>query len=130
MNFRDYFTKGLHNTVRLSNQTQFSYKNHWKPVYTNTLLDEWFVGDFVSAEYTITASLDQTSKEILKVVVIASPELAKAQVVGRSDLGTPLITITAEVDSARVRIIANPVSPATAGSKVIFSANYYCNLDT
>lgn len=130
MNFNDFFARGLHNTLRLSNETQFSYQNHWKPIYDDTLIDQWFVGDFMSAEYTISVSLNQTEKEILKVVVVAAPDTAKAQVIGRSDLGTPLVEITATVDSSRVSIIANPVSPSAAGAKLIYSANYYCNLDS
>ncbi len=130
MNFQDYFIKGLHNTLRLSNETQFSYQNHWKPVYENTEIDQWFLGDFMSAEYTISVSLDQLNKEILKVIVVAAPDTAKVQIIGRSDLGTPLVNITATVDNSRVTIFASPISSGTAGAKLIYSANYYANLDS
>lgn len=128
--FASYFAQGLRSTLRLLNGTNFSYKGPWVQVYPNTVVDQWYVGEFMSAEYTISVDYDTFNKEIIKCLVVAAPGSAQVTVYGRSNLGDNLIDLTATVDNSKVTLIANPAtsldgSTLYQGSKLIFSANYY-----
>ena len=125
LNFAKYFSAGLKGTLRLLNGTNFSYRGPWTLVYPDTVIDTFYVGDFQSAEYTISVDLDGNDKEIIKCLVVAGPNNAAVNVYGRSNLTRNLIEITATVSSSRVSLIANPSSTAVNGSKLIFSATYY-----
>ncbi len=133
INFASYFLKGLKNTLRLQNGVNFSYKGPWKLLYENTLLDEWYVGDFVAAEYSIVVDYGINDKEIIKCLVVAGPETANIVTYGRTNLGRNLVEISAEVDTSRVRLIVNPAifddSTVGLGAKVIFNATYYYTLN-
>ena len=123
MNFAKYFTRGLKSTLRLMNGVQFSYNGPWINVGTNTVIDEWFVGDFASADYTISVDYDTTRKEAIKCLVVASPNNAQLTVYGRTNTGTDLVNLTATVDAGRVYIKATKLN--NLGGKLIFSVNYY-----
>lgn len=130
ISFSKYFSKGLRSTLRLLNGTNFSYKGPWVQVYQDTVVDEWYVGEFASAEYTISVDYDTFTREIIKCILVAGPSSANVIVYGRSNLGDDLIELTAIVDNSRVSLIANPAvaqdgSTVFLGSKLIFSANYY-----
>jgi hypothetical protein len=128
-NISKYITSGLKNTLKLLNGTNFSYKGPWVQVYDNTVLDQWYVGDFFGAEYTICVDHNTSQKEIIKCLVVSGPDTAGVTIYGRSNLGNPLITITASVDSSRVSVIVNPKSNTYRGSKIFFSANYYSTVN-
>lgn len=128
MDFKNFFTKGFHGTLRLTNNTQFSYKNNWKQVYNNTVLDEWHVGDFASAEYTIVVDHNRADKEVVKAIVVASPNDAGITVFARSSTGDELIRVNAEVDLSTFKLLVSPSQPSKAGARVMFSATYYQNL--
>lgn len=122
--------QGLKSTLRVINGVNFSYKGPWVQVYPNTVIDEWYVGDFMSAEYTISVDYDTFTKEIIKCLVVAAPSTAQITVYGRSNLGDNLIDLTATVNNSKVSLIASPAtsqdgSTVFQGSKLIFSANYY-----
>lgn len=123
MNFAKYFTRGLKSTLRLLNGVQFSYHGPWVTVGTDTLVDEWFVGDFASADYTISVDYDTGHKEAIKCLVVACPNSAQLTIYGRTNTGTDLVNITATVDAGRVYIRANKLN--NKGGKLIFSVNYY-----
>jgi hypothetical protein len=124
-NINKYITNGLKNTLKLINGANFSYRGPWVQVYDNTVLDQWYVGDFFGAEYTICVDHNTSQKEIIKCLVVGSPNEAGVTIYGRSNLGNSLITITASVDSSRVSVIVDPKDDAYKGSKIFFSAIYY-----
>jgi hypothetical protein len=125
IDFAKYFSAGLKSTLRLLNGTNFSYKGPWVLVYPDTVVDSWYVGDFSSAEYTLSVDLDTNDKEIVKCIVVAGPSIASVNVFGRSNLGQNLIDVTATVNNSKVTLIVSPSIPGVNGSKLIFSATYY-----
>lgn len=128
MDFKNFFTKGLHGTLRPTNNTQFSYKNNWKQIYNQTILDEWHVGDFMSAEYTIVVDHTRSDKEVLKVIVVASPNDAGITVFGRAGTNDQLVNVSAEVTESTFKLILSPAQPSKAGARAMFSASYYQTL--
>lgn len=130
LNFSSFFAQGLRSTLRVLNGINFSYKGPWVQVYPDTVIDEWYVGEFCSAEYTISVDYGTFEREIIKCLVVAGPSVANVVIYGRSNLGNNLVDLTATVDNSRVTLIANPAvtidgSTLFIGSKLIFSANYY-----
>ena len=130
LNFNRFFSQGLRNTLRVLNGANFSYKGPWVQVYEDTVVDEWYVGEFMSAEYTISVDYGTFNKEIIKCLVVAAPSTANVVIYGRANLVENLVELTATVDNSKVRLIANPAtsqdgSTTYPGSKLIFSANYY-----
>jgi hypothetical protein len=135
LNFARFFLQGLKNTLRLQNGVNFSYKGPWVGVTENTVIDEWYVGDFMAAEYTIVVDVGNVRKEVVKCLVIAGPEQANLTIYGRTNLNENLIDLSATVNASKLSLIANPASSPDGstydnstlllGSKLIFSANYY-----
>ena len=121
-----FFNKGLKDSVLFLSNGAMSHNGPWKQVYTNTLLDRFHVGDFSSAEYTISVDYDKDKKEILKVLVTASLDEASIIIYARNNLGTDLVNITATVNNSYVDIIANPTA-SNEGSKIIYTVQYYQN---
>jgi hypothetical protein len=121
-----FFNKGLKDSVLFLSNGAMSHNGPWKQVYTNTLLDRFHVGDFSSAEYTISVDYDKDKKEILKVLVTASLDEASIIIYAKNNLGTDLVNITATVNNSYVDIIANPTA-SNEGSKVIYTVQYYQN---
>jgi len=128
-----FFMQGLNKTLRLQNGVNFSYKGPWVQLYPNTVLDEWYYGDFCAAEYTVVVDLGGQDKEIVKFLVIADIDKANITEYGRTNLGRNLVDITAQVNSSKISIIVNPAtfedSAASTGSKIIYSATYYHSLN-
>lgn len=127
MNFANFFLKGLNKTLKLINGTNFSYAGPWITVYPGTVIDSWYVGDFMSADYTIAIDKDSNSKEIIKCLVVASPQTAAVTVYGQTYIDGNLVNLTATVNNSKVFLIADPV---TTPCRLIFSANYYQSLNT
>jgi hypothetical protein len=125
-NLSKFFIKGLKDSVLFQSNGAMSHNGPWKQVYTNTLLDRFHVGDFSSAEYTISVDYDKDKKEILKVLVTASLDEASIIIYAKNNLGTDLVNITATVNNSYVDIIANPTA-SNEGSKVIYTVQYYQN---
>ena len=69
MNIANFFLKGLNKTLKLINGTNFSYAGPWVTVHPNTVIDSWYVGDFMSADYTISIDKDSNTKEIIKCTI-------------------------------------------------------------
>ena len=128
MQISQFFLKGLNKTLKLINGTNFSYAGPWTTVHiTGTVIDTWYVGDFMTADYTISVDQGSSSKEIIKCLVAASPQNATVTIYGRTDLVSSLINLTATVNNSRVSLIARAV---TGECKVIYSATYYQTLST
>lgn len=124
MNFANFFYRGVKNTLRFKNGVNLAYKGPWVPVYTNTTIDSWHVGDFMAAEYTIAVDNGNVEKEIIKCLLVAGPETADLVTYGRTNLNNELINITASVNASKVTLTANPTVQGN-GAKMIFSANYF-----
>ena len=125
-NLSKFFNKGLKDSVLFLSNGAMSHNGPWKQVYTNTLLDRFHVGDFSSAEYTISVDYDKDNKEIVKVLVTASLDEASIIIYARNNLGTNLVDITATVNNSYVDITLNQTA-SKEGSKVIYTVQYYQN---
>lgn len=133
LDFTKFFRQGLKNTLRFQNGVNLSHKGPWVQLYPDTILDEWFVGDFCAAEYNIVIDLGIEDKEMIKCLVTAGVEQADVVVYGRTNLGRNLADVTAVVDASRLKLIVDPAisddSAGGTGAKVIYSATYYYNLN-
>lgn len=69
LNFKDFFKLGSQNKLTLRNHAQLAYAGQWKRIYPDTEIDRWYVGDYSSANYTITAEFSSNKKETLQVLV-------------------------------------------------------------
>lgn len=128
-NISRYFKNGLKNTILLINNAGLSHNGQWVQVYPNTLLDRWHVGDFSSAEYTISVDLTSRYKEVLKVLVTASVDTASVVIYARNNLGRDIVQVSATVNNSYVDITLSPVATTedlqNSGAKAIFTANYF-----
>jgi hypothetical protein len=127
MSFTQYFLNGIKGTLRFNNGKNLSYKGPWVRVLPNTVIDEFYVGDFMAAEYTICVDAGNVDKEIIKCLVCAGPEQASLTIYGRTSINSDLITLTATVSTSRVTILASPIGDEN--KKLIFSANYYYTIN-
>ena len=118
------FKKGVNESISLPSRSNFSYRGNWLGVHTNTIMDQFHVGQISSAIYQITVEFDSNNKEILQLSVVARPDLASYNVYGRSSLTNDLINISVTVDQTICKIIVNPASNIYAGAKLIFHATY------
>jgi hypothetical protein len=129
INFASYFSRNVKNTLLLKNGVNLAHKGPWVLVYPNTVIDEWYVGDFMSAEYTVSVDFGNNEKEIIKCLLVASPDSAAVTVFGRSNLNSNLVEFTATVSASKVSLIVSPAindnSTLANGSKLIFSAHYF-----
>jgi len=124
LRFHNYFKQSPQNKLSLKNNTQLAYAGQWKKVYSNTEIDRWYVGDYSSANYTITAEFSSNKKEVLQVLVVARPDQATVTVYGRTSIDDSLINISAVVTNSYLSLIANVTDTAFLGTKIIFFANY------
>jgi hypothetical protein len=124
LNFTNFFKQSPQNKLSLKNNTQLAYKGSWVQIYPDTEIDRWYVGDYSSANYTITAEFDSNKKEVLQVLVVGRPDQATVTVYGRTSIDDSLINISAAVNNSYVSIIVNVTDTAFLGTKVIFFANY------
>lgn len=126
MQITNFLQKGLQKTLKLVNGTQFSYAGPWANIIEQQAIDTWYVGDFMSVDYTISVDKNTYDKEIIKCLVVAGPETAAVTVYGRTSLTTSLVDVQVTVDNSKVKLWLTPVS---GPCKVIFSANYYQTLN-
>lgn len=123
----NFFAKGLKNTVLLKNNGGFSHGGPWIPLTENTVLDQWYVHDFVSAEYTVSVDFDSRNKEILKILVIATADTAGIVEYARVSTNLDLISIDAVANNSAVSIVAKPTTAKVLGAKIMFTAQYFQN---
>lgn len=123
------FGKGIKNTLLLKNGLQLSYNGPYVVIGVDTIMDQFHVNTFCTAEYTISVDYDTNNKEIIKILISATPSNSAVTIYGRSNMGNDLVTVTSTVNNSYVRIVLNPTAktPTTtyAGAKVIFSATYF-----
>jgi hypothetical protein len=127
MSLSEFFLNGLKSTLRFNNGKNLSYKGPWVQVLPDTVIDEFYVGDFMAAEYTICVDAGNIDKEIIKCLVVAGPDQASLTVYGRTSINSDLVTLSATVNTSRVSLIASPVGSEI--KKLIFSANYYYTIN-
>lgn len=123
MNLLDFFSHGLKNTIKIKSGKNFSFLNNWQQIYSNTIIDEFYLSDFVGAEYTVVVDAGNSAREIIKCIVVAGVNTANVSIYGRVNLGISLINLTATVNSSKVSLLASPA--AGAGHKCYITANYY-----
>ena len=122
-----YFTKGLKTSIQMKDNGSFSHNGPWKQVYTDTQIARWHSGEFSSAEFTISVDFSTTQKEIIKCIVCNSTDYASLVVIGRSNLGTNLIELSASVNSSYVDLSISPADALYEGAKFIYTAQYFRN---
>ena len=122
-----YFTKGLKTSIQMKDNGSFSHNGPWKQVYTDTQIARWHSGEFSSAEFTISVDFSTTQKEIIKCIVCNSTDYASLVVIGRSNLGTNLIELSASVNSSYVDLSISPADALYEGAKFIYTAKYFRN---
>jgi hypothetical protein len=125
MDLAKHLKKGLKNTILLASGTNFSHGGDWTQIYPNTVLDKWYVGDFSSAEYTVTIELNKNVKEIVKLLVVATDNKASVTIYGKSSTGRDLVNITSQVNNSYVEIILNPKTVDDTGCFASFAATYF-----
>jgi len=60
-----FFSRGNNSTVQLSRGTNLSYQSTGTAIYNSTVIDSWYVGDFISAEYIINAEYGLNERETI-----------------------------------------------------------------
>jgi len=124
------FRTGLDNTIQLNDSKGFSFVGPWTKVYSNTVMDRFYVGDFASATYFVSVQFDSNEKEAMQVNVVASPNQAALNIVGRTGIdAAKLVDISAVINESYCEVILNP-QPDYEGSKVLFSAIYSGTIDS
>lgn len=132
MNFTDFFTRGLANTLKFKNQANFSYRGTAVVIgSTTTVVDKWYLQDFTTANYEITVEYGSDDVEHLNAVVTARAGQASITVYGRTNLGRDLVKFSTTVDSSVVNLIAtpfytssHPIGTPLANVRVIFKVTY------
>ena len=119
-----FFTKGVNSTLQLSRGTNFSYQSTGVAIYESTEIDNWYVGDFVSAEYIINAEYGLNERETIHATLVAMPGQSSITVYGRTSLTRPLVNIRSSADSSSASLIVQPASLEVQGSIISFFANY------
>lgn len=115
---------GLNGTLNFKNGTSLSHHGTAIPVFTNTVVDKFFVGDFSSAKYMITVEAGSNKKETMEVMVAARPGEASVVVYGKSYIDRELVTLSGTVNDSHFILTASIIDEANAGAKLIFFANY------
>tara|TARA_B110000503_G_scaffold12801_1_gene17438 strand:+ start:26010 stop:26411 length:402 start_codon:yes stop_codon:yes gene_type:complete len=124
------FERGIQNTVLMTNNSGFSYAGTWKQAYTDTLVERWHIGDFSSAEFTISADFDDTKKELLKCLVTCGQNIANVVIYARSNVGEDLLNVTVTVNNSYVDLKVSPADQIYNGTKFIYTASYFANLNS
>jgi hypothetical protein len=131
MNFTDFFTRGLANTLKFKNQANFSYRGTAVVVNGSTVVDKWYLQDFTTANYEITVEYGTDDIEHLNAVVSARANQASITVYGRNNLGRDLVKFTTTVDNSVVNLVATPfytssypIGTPLTNVRVIFKVTY------
>lgn len=125
IDLKKFFGEGLKNTVLLKNNAGLSHSGPFILADNSTLLDRWHIGDFVSAEYTISVDYDSKNREIVKCLVVAGIDDAALKVYSRCSTNIDIVTIEALVNNSYVDVILNPTNKRFKTAKVISTAVYF-----
>ncbi len=134
-NITKFFGMGANGSLLAKNNAAVAHNGPWKQVYPNTLLDRWHIGDFSSAEYTISTDLNSGNREIIKCLVVANIQTASVVIYARNNLGNDLLSVSVDVNNSYVEVFINPteviveneVTFSSAGAKSIYTVQYFCN---
>ena len=119
-----FFTSGPRGILKFFKKPALTYKGDWIPVFPNTVLDSWHVGEFSTATYLLTVEHDSNKKELMHVSVVARPDQASYNIYGRTSIDDELIIIDASVNDSMFRLKASPSDPVFTGVKVTMLAFY------
>lgn len=122
-----FFAKGLKNTIQIKDNGGFSYNGPFKLLKGNPVIDRWHVGDFSSAEYTMSVDYDKDNKEIIKFLVVGTSNNAKIIVYSRVSSNIDMVDIEAIVNNSYVDIFVKPKNNKFFDSRVIYTVNYFNN---
>ena len=125
LKLEDFFQRGLKSTLLFRNNGSFSHNGPWKSVEEETVVDRLYIGDFCSAEYTITVDLDGQNKEIIKCLLVSTLENASLVVYARTSTTTDLVNISARVNDSFVELLLTPAIPRAVGAKFIYTAQLF-----
>jgi len=121
--------KGLDSTVEFNRTKGFATDQKYQKIYGETNIDEFFLGDFASAFYTINVQLDSDRKEVFQMIVTARPLKVTVSGYGRVSTITKLVDIGATADISKCYITATPISSGFDGCKVVLTARYFNCID-
>jgi uncharacterized protein YjbI with pentapeptide repeats len=81
------------------------------------------VGDFSSADYTITVEFNSNTKETVKLLLVASPN--SVNIINYGNIGTleNILSFSVAVNNSYVSLLAT-ANPNFQGAKIIFTAQY------
>jgi hypothetical protein len=119
-----YFGQGVKNTLYLKNGVNFYHKGPWVQVFEDTEIDRWYVGDFCSASYQVSAEFGSNKKETLQILVVARPDQANYTIYGRASIDDPLVDVSVSVNNGYLSLKMSASDPAYLGTKVIYIASY------
>jgi hypothetical protein len=125
-----YFGQGVKNTLYLKNGVNFYHKGPWVQVFEDTEIDRWYVGDFCSASYQVSAEFGSNKKETLQILVVARPDQANYTIYGRASIDDPLVDISVSVNNGYLSLKMSASDPAYLGTKVIYIASYAGTVNT
>ena len=119
-----FFSRGNNSTVQLSRGTNLSYQSTGTAIYNSTVIDSWYVGDFISAEYIINAEYGLNERETIHATLVAMPGQSTITVYGRTSLTRPLLNIRSVSNNSQAQLVVEPAISAVQGTIVTFFANY------
>lgn len=124
LNLTRFIDNGPKNTLRFINGSGLSHKGRWIPIYDNTEIDRFYVGDFSSANYTITVEYSSNKKETMQAMVCARPDQASVTVYAKTGIDDAIVVLSAEVNDSWFSLKASPADSTFAGAKLVLFANY------
>lgn len=126
-NLLTHLAQGLQNTILMKNNSGFSHNGPFIRIEEETEIDRWYLGDFVSADYTISIDLDRENKELVKCSITATVDDANLIVYSRNYTNKTLVTLRVLVNDSYVSLLATPAFSKAAGSKIIFTKQLFHN---
>lgn len=118
------FKKGTKSTLQLVQGTNLSYQNLGVAIYNPTQIDQWNLGDFVSADYIINAEFGNNERETIHATLVAMPGQSSVTVYARTSLSRQLLNVSSNATNSYAQLIVEPASAAVQGSVVTIFANY------
>lgn len=126
-NLLTYLAQGLQNTLLMKSNSGFSYNGPFIRIEEETEIDRWYLGDFVSADYTISIDLDQENKELVKCSITATVDNVNLIVYSRNYTNKSLVELRVLVNDSYVSLLATPAFSKASGSKIIFTKQIFQN---
>lgn len=125
--FDSFFKKGLKNTVEFKNNSGFTFGGPIIPLKGQPRIDRWHTGEFSSAEYTVSINYDENNREIIKFLLVATPDTAKIAVYSRIASNIDMVDVEAILNNAYVDLHLVPKSSKFETAKITFNVNYFKN---